>query len=621
MNALQNQLNSFSNDISIFNSYLINNSSVIGFENNEIRCPEKMCYLIPEIKFIEENNQIKIWCNCEKKHEIKIDMIKFREIYHQSDINSVQCDNYKEDINHIKKADYFCFDCNKFECKECNSINHTGLNSKIPIIDYDTLCHKHLLPFSSFCKKCKINLCKKCEIEHKGDKFILLNEIKIDDDSLNIINQKIEKLKEENDSLAKKVSKAITEIRQKIESILFKYGQIKQYFDNMISIMNEIKNCYIRAKRNGKLNYSIKKNVQYLTEKDINEIMDGLSSQKKQIEEEIEGNKNANINFIKTIGNSSVINDEKKKDNYFEKIQDNFAHINIIKLNLKKQMYKARDRINQIGICPDGKIICISKCGDIFIFDNEGQLLKQTDVGKQYNSLNIIDNEKFIVCSNKIEFLSYNRGKNELKSLYCTEEESFSYLKLIYANNKTMFSCSNNNNIGYWLFTDKNYWRETQINHDNYNITSILLAKTKEKKLLISAGIYSMKFWNITGNNLILIDSMNNISCCNSNSLRMLSDDLIICGGILYIYIISLKNINVIEMINVKCRINSLFNHMNFFISGDEKGCLTIYNINNYKIIKKIEKAHGSSIFAIREMRNGNIITGGEDGWIKIWNY
>ena len=130
-----------------------------------------------------------------------------------------------------------------------------------------------------------------------------------------------------------------------------------------------------------------------------------------------------------------------------------------------------------------------------------------------------------------------------------------------------------------------------------------------------------MKFWNITGNNLILIDSMNNISCCNSNSLRMLSDDLIICGGILYIYIISLKNINVIEMINVKCRINSLFNHMNFFISGDEKGCLTIYNINNYKIIKKIEKAHGSSIFAISKMRNNDIITGGEDGWIKIWNY
>ena len=626
MEDLKNKLSQFSKDISIFNSYLGGNNeiflkSIIKTENNDFRCPEKLCYLIPEINFIEDVDQrIKINCKCEKKHEKKLDMFKFRELYHQNDIYSVQCDNYKENNSHNKKADFFCFDCQKFECQECNNKDHTGLNNKILLTNYDTFCHKHKLPLTSFCLKCKINICKKCENEHRGDKFLSFDQIKIDEDSLKIINSHIEKLKEENDLLAKNVSEYISETKHKIDSILFKYAPLKQYFDNMISIMIEIKNSYLK-KKNGNLNYQIIKNTKNLIDKNFINISANILLQKKLIEEEIKGNKDVNLDFIKTKGNSIIVSEDKNKikEEKLRQIQENFSHINIIKLHEKKIIHKARDRINQIGICPDGKIICVSKSGDIFIFDSEGNLLLQND-GKQYNNLCIIDDKNFITCSNKINFLIYNKESNEIQNYYETEEQGFSYLKLIYLNNKNMITCNNNNNIGFWIFQKK--WRETQINHDKYNISSILTMKIDENIIqLISAGIYSIKFWNIIENQLQYIDTIHNVSCCNINSLTNLDNDLIICGGISSFYIISLKNRNVVKTINVNYRINSIFSTEKFFITGEENGSLTIYDRNKYSLIKPIPNAHKSGIYAISKMRNNDIITGGEDGRIKIWTY
>ena len=138
---------------------------------------------------------------------------------------------------------------------------------------------------------------------------------------------------------------------------------------------------------------------------------------------------------------------------------------------------------------------------------------------------------------------------------------------------------------------------------------------------LISAGIYSIKFWNIIENQLQYIDTIHNVSCCNINSLKELDNDLIICGGISSFYIISLKNRNVVKTINVNYRINSIFSTENFFVTGEENGSLTIYDRNKYSLIKSIPNAHKSGIYAIRKMRNNDIITGGEDGRIKIWTY
>ena len=620
---IEKQLNNFSKDISIFNTYLGKNESVLNsmiqFENNDFRCPENKCYLIPEIKFIEDNNNIKICCECEKKHLKKLEMSQFRKNYHQSDINSVQCDNY-----HNKNADFFCFNCQKFECKDCNERNHKAFNSKISINDYDTNCYKHLSPFSSFCTQCKINLCRKCENEHKEHKLILLDDIKINDDTEKIIDGKIEKLKKENDSLAKNVSKVISEIKQRIDSILSKYGTIKEYFDNMIAIMNEIKNSYMRAKKNEKFNYSIKQNFKYLTEYNFNKILIDLDVKKTQIEEEIKGNKNANIVSIKTKGNNSynAIMDERIiKEQKDKGIEENLRNKDIIKLKEKKQIYKARDRINQIGICRDGKMICVSKCGDIFIFDKEGKLLLKFEEGKQYNSMDVVDDNHFLTCSNKIEFFTYNEKENKL-SLSQTEEQAFSYLKIIFVNHKIMYSCNSNNNISIWNFQkEEKKWKESQLNHDKFNVTSILRIYNNAEKQwqLISAGIFSIKFWNINENKLIPIESMKNISCCNSNSLKKLTDDLIICGGITYIYIISLINRNLVKKIDTNFRINSLLIDTDFFIAGEENGSLTIYNMKYYSIIKSIPYAHQSLVSALRKMRNDDIISGGEDGKIKIW--
>ena len=59
MEDLKNKLSKFSKDISIFNSYLGGNNeiflkSIIKTENNDFRCPEKLCYLIPEINLSKE---------------------------------------------------------------------------------------------------------------------------------------------------------------------------------------------------------------------------------------------------------------------------------------------------------------------------------------------------------------------------------------------------------------------------------------------------------------------------------------------------------------------------------------------------------------------------------------
>ena len=67
------------------------------------------------------------------------------------------------------------------------------------IINYDGknyICNKHYKIYTKYCNECKLNICMKCEKDHKNHKSIYYGEIFLDNDNNNNeLREYIDKLK------------------------------------------------------------------------------------------------------------------------------------------------------------------------------------------------------------------------------------------------------------------------------------------------------------------------------------------------------------------------------------------------------------------------------------------
>ena len=616
---MEGLLNSFSNSISLINSYFPENmsmsASTILEKENEFRCPK--CFLCPLINIKEELNSIIIDSKCRNNHEYKNEMIEFRQLFCESDIYSVNCKNYNE--NHKNLAEYICLTCtNNFLCFECaKKHSEEGKNHLILKIKYyDSYCHEHLKQFERFCLLCKCNFCKLCENKHKGHKSDLLNNFKLNEQSFKIIEETISELKREYIEFNEKVKDVIVSFLRKIEIILFKFRELKDQFENIIPILNGIKNSYLKN-----TNYEKIKNARNLTEKNFQHIIANLLLKKNILLEEIDSQLFGKNKGIETKLPKFEESQNKENDNIIQAVyQQNFAHINI--LNIKEKLKKkiSRERVNQIGLCIDGKSIFVTKWGEIIIYDKNMEELKRYEIGEEIYYVRVIDNEKFITCSKKIEFWNFMNKNNEYQIIKKDETDSryTSIFKVIYVRDNYIISCNDDKNIDIWE-KKENKWNLTHsLQHDQYSLVSIIaVPRTYE---LISAGIFYMKFWDITNKKEIC--KLNDVCCFNHNSLRI-NDDYCICGGILYIYIISLKTKKVVRKIKEN-RVNCLCtikNNAKVILSGNEEGKFAVYNIENSDCILYNNKIHDKGVICIRQNYQEDIITSGEDGFIRIWTF
>ena len=101
-----------------------------------------------------------------------------------------------------------------------------------------------------------------------------------------------------------------------------------------------------------------------------------------------------------------------------------------------------------------------------------------------------------------------------------------------------------------------------------------------------------------------------------------INDNEVAVAGNEKVYLIDINNYLILHEINSDCCNDCILKlSNNLFLTGDEKGTITQYKIENKKIIKESSKikSHENKIYSMT-LLNDMIISGGENSnIIKIW--
>ena len=130
------------------------------------------------------------------------------------------------------------------------------------------------------------------------------------------------------------------------------------------------------------------------------------------------------------------------------------------------------------------------------------------------------------------------------------------------------------------------------------------------------------KYWNLNLNKIIF--SLNNVYCSNHNALDSINKDLYIIGGGYdgIMKIISLSKKNVVFEIENKTQVYSILILNNGdIITGGENKSIKIYQNKSYKLVKYINDAHDDEIIGLTLLKPGYIASYSDDALIKIWKY
>ena len=195
--------------------------------------------------------------------------------------------------------------------------------------------------------------------------------------------------------------------------------------------------------------------------------------------------------------------------------------------------------------------------------------------------------------------------------------------KVIELNNKKLVSCSEDKSIIFYFKNNNEYVLDYKIS-TNGKCWNII--QTKEDEICYLEYLYSNYTYTICFFDLLerkLISKINNINF-SSDSLTMMSKDLLVMGGENELTIINVNNHNIIRKINVPnsgyiyaiCLLNE-----NILLTGDENKRIIQWKINGDNLIltSKKELCHENLIYTLIKIGNGLILSGDFYGVIKIW--
>ena len=296
----------------------------------KVECPE--CQEIISFKINQENFSISV--NCKNGHnKEEMPYFEFEEKYikksQQYNSNCHNCFQLLNDDN----TNYKCNICNKLYCSICsnNHIKETKHNLD-KFIRYELLCAQHKQKYTSYCTKCKINICDKCIKSHKKHSIksyleVIPNKAKIDSVKLN------------NENFTKKIDEVYSTIRTYKESIDKRYNEIIGFFQFLKNICNNLlinfnNNCF---------NYYNYENFNYLINSFKNEDIFNLSKYKNYLFKKDE----EKIQKENELENTKPSSELRRKRRQREKNEININYIqNLNKLQyLKENIFYALDNM------------------------------------------------------------------------------------------------------------------------------------------------------------------------------------------------------------------------------------------------------------------------------------
>jgi len=297
---IENKLDilSFQNiNIFVFNKNKNNNSH--NEKIKDVICPE--CKLLDT--FIINDNSFEIE-NCKNNHNYSLTLDSFidSQKIDESKINCYKCGNNKLFYNDL----IYTNSKGKFICPLCLNQEEKGIvNNKFKYY----ICIIHDIKYESYCNNCKINLCSKCEENHKNHQIILFKKIKPSKNRIEEIKNeqlKLNKFKIELNELKNYIITICEYIKEEINN----YNKIYDY------IIDSIDNLSNYESLNNILNFKMDKLMKevddFLYQNNLNKIKNIINRYENKINELTIIYNRDKSSVIKLFGSEFVENNKGK---------------------------------------------------------------------------------------------------------------------------------------------------------------------------------------------------------------------------------------------------------------------------------------------------------------------
>jgi aspartate 1-decarboxylase len=236
-----------------------------------------------------------------------------------------------------------------------------------------------------------------------------------------------------------------------------------------------------------------------------------------------------------------------------------------------KTLTDHQDWVNCIIIIPGDKFISGANDETVKIWDmNSNECLNTLVNESSVHSLCLISNDKIAVGCRNGSIIIWNFDNIEREEIFEAHDDVISYL--LYVDNSKLISCSWDYKIKLWDFATF----ECIIEFEGHSDSIYHLDLTSNRNLISCSKDQTVKLWDIeTGIILKSIEFNKEVY-----HVKKLSDDLI--------------------------------------LAALEEGEIQIYSLKKNEIAKTIS-AHSSPVFILHLLSNGNLLSGSENGEIKLW--
>ena len=360
---------------------------------------------------------------------------------------------------------------------------------------------------------------------------------------------------------------------------------------------------------------------------------------KKSLYIDLIKNENMNMNnndLIKTITELKEI--IKSKDEKIKSLEEQLRQYNIlnttndndynnfdIKLKEPKHIVKYHtSAIYCATVLNDGRFATGSFDNSIIIYNNK--TFKPDLTIKEHSDwvYSLIQLSSGILCSgsNDKTIKLYNINGNTYNVLQTLSYHTSLVTKIIELSNKKLVSCSGDKSIIFYFKDNNEYTKDFNITTNGYNGPII---QTKNNEICYYEDTNSaLCFFDLQERKNIT--KINNISVTSYiyDSLLMMSNDLLLAAGENKLTIININSHSIIRSIDVSG--SSWINSAclltdDIILTADDNHRIIQWRIqhDNLELISKKENAHDSSIYVLKKIGNGLIMSGDGNGEVKIW--
>ena len=323
---------------------------------------------------------------------------------------------------------------------------------------------------------------------------------------------------------------------------------------------------------------------------------------------------------IKTLKNQLNVNTNNNNININDCSYNNFD------IKFKEPQCQLNYLISYATLLKDGRFATGSDDKSIIIYNNKTFAPDITINIHNNGVFCIIQLSSGILASSSLDntIKLFNINNNNYNVLQTLNYHQNCVYKVIELNNKKLVSCSDDKSIIFYFKNNNEYVLDYKISTNGlcWNII-----QTKEDEIcyleyLDSNDTCAIGFFDLLERKLI--SKINNINYGGLNNLTMMSKDLLVIGGKNELTIINVNNHNIIRKINVPNSewINAIYLlNENILLTGDENKRIIQWKINGDNLIltSKKELCHEIWIYTLIKIGNGLIISGDWKGVIKIW--